>query len=113
MLTKLDEVTQKLKECLKEQEAELIKKVEGGDFINFEKELKNLTDDFSKDLMQSMLNEGLTSTKMEEKATSQAESKRLTIRKTTVEILIWNGKKIRIPAEGQRYEEAKMDSLGL
>ena len=64
MLTGLDEITQKLKDLLAEKESGLLKNIEGGNFINFEKELKTLTDNFAKDLTESLLNEVLDTPKM-------------------------------------------------
>lgn len=96
MLTRRDEVIQKFKDILENKEGDFQKKLEKGDFISFEKEMKEITDDLAKDLTESMLNEVLDSPEMEKKAKDLGKNKGLTIRKTTVEIYIWNGEKIRV-----------------
>lgn len=98
ILTGLDEITKKIKEILKKKESDLKESIEKGDFISFEKEMKDLTDNFAKDLTKSILTEAIESPELEQKAKKVAELKRLKIRKTTVEIYIWNGHRIRVPS---------------
>jgi len=98
ILTRLDEITKNFKETLVKKESKLKEDIEQGDFISLEKELKDLTDNFAKDLTESLLTEAIESPEMEKKAKAIAEVRRLKIRKTTVEIRIWNGQLIRIPS---------------
>ena len=96
MLTRLDEITENFKESLKSKESELGKKLEKGDFIDFEKELKESFDDLANELTESMLDEASNSPELKKKAKQVAKVKRLQLRKTTVKIHIWTGKKIEI-----------------
>jgi len=96
MLTRLDEITEKFKEKLKSKESDLGKKLEKGDFVDFEKELKESFDDLANDLTESMLDEASNSPELKKKAEQVAKIKRLQLRKTTVKIYIWTGKKIEI-----------------
>lgn len=96
MLTGLPKVTKNLQDTLEGQEKELIKKLKEGDFISVENALKEVVDDFAKDLVESMLNEVLDSSEMKEQAKDIAESKRMTIRKTTVSVYIWNGQVVEL-----------------
>lgn len=98
ILTRLDEITKNFKDILKNKEAELIENIEKGNFISLEKELKELTDNFAKQLTASILTEAVDSPEMEQKAKDIAKLKCLKVRKTTVEIYIWNGQRIRIPS---------------
>ena len=98
ILTRLDEITENFKSILKKKEATLIENIEKGAFINLERELKEITDNFAKDLTESILREAVDSPELAKKAKELGESKRLKIRKTTVEIYIWNGQRIRIPS---------------
>ncbi len=98
ILTRLDEITQNFKEKLQEKDSELLKKLEDGDFSSFEKELKESCDEFTNELTQSMLEEAINSPELEKKARQVAAVKHLQLRKTSVEIYIWTGSKIRIPS---------------
>ena len=98
VLTGLGEITQKFKEIIERKESEIIENIKKGDFISFEKELKELTDNFAKDLTESILTEAVDSPEMEQKTKDIAASKRLKVRKTKVKIYIWNGQQIEIPS---------------
>lgn len=98
ILTRLDEITQNFKEKLIEKESDLLKKLEEGDFRSFEKALQESCDEFANSLTQSVIEEAVNSPELEKKAKEVAEVKRLYLRKTSVEIYIWTGSKIRIPS---------------
>ena len=96
MLTRLDEVTEKFKETLKSKVSDMGDKLEKGDFITFEKELKASLDELTTNLTQSMLDEASNSESLKKKAKQVAKVKRLQLRKTTVKIYIWTGQQIEI-----------------
>lgn len=96
LLTGLDKITEKLKETLAEKASVLLEKLEKGDFNNFEKEMREICDNFSNTLTQSIVDEAMDSPELEKKAKQIAEVKRLQLRKTRVSIYIWTGQKIEI-----------------
>lgn len=96
IFTGLDKVTKELRDSLISKESKLEKDLEDGDFIRFEKELKECVDEFYKSLITSALNEKLATVEMQEKAKEIGASKNLTVRKTTVEVILMTGQKTRI-----------------